>query len=236
MNNPSIKERSKKRKMLHVFFAFLIFFSGKILSPQKDAKNRKILCGFRFTLPISLPVVTEESENMLTFTSVIRLHETSYKVRWFFSCMGNPFRTSQISEIRKTALLQKEKIEQYKTFAIAQGVQGAMFRRSWISKGARNRVVEAYFATRDHEYKIYALAEEKTSLSPQEGDFEHQLASLMKTLLLEGKFVREINTTISESSYRKRIQFFIGIISVCLLFGTIALMAFYRSKKHQKNQ
>jgi hypothetical protein len=86
-------------------------------------------------------------------------------------------------------------------------VGAAVFSRTRTLKGRRVKTLEAYFATRDLEYRILIAPDdsEPARLDAISRSSYNELAGVLQTSLLAGRFRGEVQTTITEAQYRLRL-------------------------------
>jgi hypothetical protein len=138
------------------------------------------------------------------------------EAQWLFSCVPNVARTSQISELRQTAAESGQVIHRFERLAIDRSVEAAVFSRTRVFEGRRVKSLEAYFATRDLEYRVFVLPKRARSGAVPPGAYD-KLASALTDVLVRGKFAEGVVTTISEANYRVRLYALIAIAVVTTL-------------------
>ena len=179
-------------------------------------------CGFQFDLPevgqTAWQLVQNEAD--LIVLESRSTADIDVRARWLFSCVSNVARTSQISEIKDQAVREGQIIHSFREQTLNANVEAAVFTRTRTFEGRRVRSTEAYFATRDLEFRIFALAEPTPGTTYAATD--PLLQSIMKALLDRGRFEGEVQTTISESQYRLRFYAML-VLTGLLLMGAFVL-------------
>ncbi len=248
------KRRCRKSKKLRLFWPYLqptaavftVFFATQMGEIAAEESRGKI-CNYSFPLPEKSRLLKEEP-NLIQFKSEHRAGGKNITVEWLFSCSNNYNKTNRISELETEAEKRQEKIGNFEELSIAHGIRAALYLRTRMNKGRRRANLEAYFATKEREYRLYSFPSLRHSNSdgdPKRKKREKGLLKLngqeiiktvrrqMKEILQRGNFIREVKTTITEAEYRLRLYLTVAIalpLFVLLLWGLSRLFRKYFRK------
>ncbi|MCR9143506.1 MAG: hypothetical protein NXI24_14755 [bacterium] len=218
---------SRGNSLIRIAILMAIAFGA--ISPQLHARAEAgLFCGYRFALPgdqgdeTRWRLIQNEPELMI-YESSSKIDATGgarMEAQWLFSCNSNPARTSQVSEIRDAAEARGQVIHQLEEVALDREVLAAVFTRTRVFEGNRVKSVEAYFATRDLEYRIFALPARGGSGQIPSAAYL-KLDQLLRETLDRLRFAGEIQPTITEADYRARLYMAggAGAVLVILLFA-----------------
>lgn len=206
--------------ILALAMIFSVAFAPEGLAAQPDPPLT--FCGYSLRLPgeseAGLQWRELQSEPELL---VLESRSDAGGAQWLLSCNANTGRTSQVSEIRAHARLRGQTIHELKEREVDQLIPAVVFSRTRVFEGNRVKSVESYFATRDLEYRIFAL--------PARGSREQvspaayaELDRLMNAMLDSLEFNGAVEATITEADYRWRLYALTGL-GIALAIGAILL-------------
>lgn len=211
--------------------------------PLHAAPTEFLFCGYELNLENNTTTGTrwrqiQNEPDLLIFESLSELPgppAAQVQAQWLLSCNPNAARTSQVSEIRNLAEARRQVIHQLEERTLDREVAAAVFSRTRVFEGKRVKSVEAYFATRDLEYRIFALpARDNSGQLP--GEAYLVLNRLMQELLNQVRFSGDIQVTISEASYRRRFYALTGLGGlIALILLLIAVRVLFRKPRRQSN-
>lgn len=223
-------------RSFRVFFLALpgaaVFFSAAALRAQNPPVGELIdLCGFQFPTPAGARLISEDSD-LVVLQQPVRLGTYDARVHWLISCVPNPRRTSQVSEIAREVESSGHMLHRIEERTLDREVQAAVFSRTRTLKSRRVKTLEAYFATRDVEYRILIAPDETDAarLDAISRSSYNELAGVLQGSLAAGQFRGEVQTTITEAQYRRRLLIFGGLA----LTAALALMAWIVFRRRRR--
>jgi len=167
---------------------------------------------------------------------VLETRSAGARLRWIYACGYNTGRTSRVSELRSEERASGVTQHSYTELAIDQGVLAAVFSRTAVEEGARRRIIAAYAATRNEEYRIYVVPAPENArerLAANEIVYREAEEQLIRQLE-NARFTRPIETTITEAQYRIRLALAGGLFF--LLLGGAAFWILRRIVRGQRGQ
>lgn len=226
LNPPGVAPKLPRRRATAYFFrrrssaalaaltALLSLSVARAQAPAPEARSFR-LCGLELQVPAGARLAGEGEFDRDGIVLESRVEGGS--LRWLYACGYNAGRTSRVSELRPQPDTRAagSSVEAYEEFHLDQGVLAAVFLRTVVEDGTRRRGVAAYAATRNTEYRMFVVAGEQGA-PIAEGEFRLARAALVRQLE-DARFVRPVETTITEAEYRLRLYVAAG--SVALLLG-----------------
>ncbi len=185
----------------------LVIAAGPNAAPvHAEAVEEVLLCGYR--VPLSAEWRWELLQNdaeLLVLRSQERAGGRSpLAAQWLLSCQPNAERTSRVGEIRSDARERGHSVHQLTERTLDREIEAALFSRTRVHEGRRVKSIEAYFATRELEYRLFALP-----LRAADGQIPArayvQLMRELDGMLDAGSFAGTVEATIRESEYRLRL-------------------------------
>ena len=213
---------------LLLFLLILVPFS--LNADKANKTEKKELCHYRFSFPPKAHLFSQK-QNLFIAKTKYDSRYNNVEIQWLFSCTENLRRTSQSSEIVRKIREEEELLHHRENLYLDQNLEAMLFSRTRVKKGYRLRSIEAYFATRSHEYHFYALARGQNLLQINK-KIHSELLEKMKNILQAGKFSKKVEKTITEAQYQIRLYAMIGLF---LLLGLLIIFMLswrvYRRKK-----
>lgn len=239
-----------RRRLLSVgLCAFWIAAAALPTSAVLAQESGLLFCGFRLQLPTAFDtrwrVIQNDADLIILESSSTTLADATdaphrgseiVAAQWLLSCTPNTARTNQVSEIRAQTEARGQALHHFAERTLDQTVAAAVFSRTRAFEGKRVKSIEAYFATRDLEYRIFALpARNRAGQIPASA--YSTLTGLLETLLKDGRFAGTIQTTITEATYRVRLYVFgtLGAITGLLLLA-IALKVLFGKRRPRQTE
>lgn len=188
---------------------------------RAEAVQEVLLCGYR--VPLSAQWRWELLQNdaeLLVLRSQERAQDRSpLSAQWLLSCQPNAERTSRVGEIRGDARERGHSVHQLLERTLDREIEAAVFSRTRVHEGRRIKSIEAYFATRELEYRLFALPLRRPDGQIPARAYD-QLMREMNTMLDTGSFAGPVEPTIRESVYQMRLYlagFVLAIVSLAAL-------------------
>lgn len=207
--------------------SLFIAVTGLTGQHQLNVVRKGKLCGFEFSIPTGT-IIEKNFDDFIMLWKWKNLSRINRKVQWMFHCRSNSRRTSRISDLKDDAHEQNEVIINPKKIKIHYDVVALVYTKSRIAQGKKIVSVEAYFATRDLEFQFYAIPDNSDNSIRLE-DMQSVLTEMV-TLLEEGRFQNEVETTITEAEYRLRLYLFTALFSILVIVIMIFIVRFIIKK------
>lgn len=171
-----------------------------------------------------------EDADLIVLQQNARIGDFEARVHWLLSCVPNPRRTSRLSELAQDIASSGHLLHRLEEHTLDHGVRSVVFSRTRTLKGRRVKTLEAYFATRDLEYRILIAPDESepARLDAISRSSYNDLATSLQSSLAAGRFRGAVQTTITESQYRTRLWAFGGGALIATLIGAGWFLRRYR--------
>lgn len=198
--------RSFRFFFLTALVAAAFFASAGLFAQSEPASERIDLCGFEFPAPENARIVSTDAD-LIVLQQPVRIGDYTARVHWLLSCVPNARRTSRVSEIALEIETRGHILHRLEERDLDQAVRAAVFSRTRTLQGRRVKTLEAYFATRDVEYRILIAPDESdpARLDAISRSSYNDLAGALQKALTAGQFRGDVQTTITEAQYRRRL-------------------------------
>ncbi len=217
----------------------LLSVAALLAGPLRAQDSAGNICAFEF-VPAEGARLIQNDPELVVYERLYNFDtRVAVPIQWIFTCTVNTKRTSQISEIRENARLRNEILHRFELMELTTGVDAAVFSRTRNYEGRRIKTLEAYFATRDIEYRFYILpaGSDGQSLNELAGISYEELAADLRHLLRQGKFNGDVDATITEAEYRIRFYGFAGAaLMLAILLGYAAARLLIRRPRPEVNR
>lgn len=156
----------------------------------------------------------------------LKLDAENYRL--IAACSPNPYRTSRVQDIDSILESSSGSYSNLEVIHIDHNIEAAVYQRIRSDQGTILRSQDAYFATRDHEYRFYLIPSEELQANRNAlQDSRQVLIDILRNM----EWLQPPEATISESTYRWRLYLlwtFSFLISGLILFMAYRLVKKYR--------
>lgn len=212
--------------MFRGFFASAVTAALLLIAGDLPAQSQQELCGFVFRPPAGAEITANDANLFAFRLSYPAAASARTTVDFALACTPNQRRTSALEE----TLVQSEgvRLQRVERLELDRGVQAAVFSRTHLRQGRSRKRIEAYFATRDFEYRLASEAQNP----PADFDFA-PVANDILAMLADAEFRGEVRPAISEAAYVWRLR----ILAIALLalgsvvIGTILVRSLRRRRE-----
>jgi hypothetical protein len=212
------------------------FFAADRLAAQAGSSSALVdLCGFQFPAPAGARVVSEDAD-LIVLQQPARIGDYDARVHWLLSCLPNTRRTSRLSEMTAEIEADGHILHRLEELTLDHEVRAVVFSRTRTLKGRRVKTLEAYFATRDLEYRILIAPDESepARLDAVSRSSYNDLAGVLQNSLAAGQFRGDVQTTITEAQYRRRL-WAIGAAGLTTSLAGLGLILWLRRRRRRRD-
>lgn len=224
--------RMKSGKFRVALIVGVLFLSLPVAWAKGGESSLEIVdCKLILQTPFPVQVI----ENEPTWFSARRSPPARLEYMISGGCRPNGYRTSRVSVLKKGKGPDgKTPIDRMEERTLPGGLEGIVFRSKKEISGRRIHSVEAYFASRDFEYRFSMIPLEDLSKNPEPGTISPEEFDVLQTEmmgLLDGiQFTEAPPVPIEESTYQLRFYSMLGGAGILVLLPVLFLIRRKRSQ------
>ena len=209
-----------------VFAAFLQNFHT-VAAPAPQTV-RLAGCGIEFDVPKGARI-EKQGEDWILLRKSYGEKQAIQTARLILTCNANTRKTSNISEIQQEAEKRKQLIRYYRELQTDQGIRAAIYLKIRYHLGRKVISSDAYWATREREYRINLVPEKRKSEAMLEDHLplNEELLRLLEKL----RYTEPVRPAITEAEYQTRLNLALGLAGALLLLLTaLAIKKIFKKK------
>ena len=203
---------------------FLISVMIFFLTNGLTGENHRVhICEAQFSWD-NLVLEEKQESTWVYFKSQLDLEGRRIPVNFIAACVPNSARTTHVLEIGKGTGGAAEKVLEYSR--LPDGTDVVFYKKDRVEEGRLVHSVQAYFATRDFEYRMHFFQ----SLSAGNSDFDRSALLVLKSITSRIELDANARRTISEGEYVWRLVVLAGSAGLVIL----GCAAFFLIRKKRK--